>query len=96
MDFLGGSDGKESAHSVGNPSSVPVEKIPWRREWHPTPIFSPRESQGQRSLAGYSPWGHNELGTTERLRLSLSYAYWYEDNTSETSDHQRKPIKIDF
>ena len=34
-----------------------VEMIPWRREWQPTPIFLPGKSQGQRSLAGYSPWG---------------------------------------
>ena len=31
-------------------------KIPWRREWPPTPLFLPGESHGQRSLAGYSPW----------------------------------------
>ena len=30
------------------------------------------ESHGQRSLAGYSPHGHNELDTTERLTVSLS------------------------
>ena len=29
----------------------------WRREWQPTPVFLPGESQGQRSLAGYSLWG---------------------------------------
>ena len=34
-----------------------VGKIPWRRKWHPTPIFLPRESHGQRSLAGHSPCG---------------------------------------
>ena len=32
-----------------------VEKIPWRREEQPTPVFLPGESHGQRSLAGYSP-----------------------------------------
>ena len=31
---------------------------PWRRKWQPTPVFLPGESHGQRSLAGYSPWGH--------------------------------------
>ena len=31
---------------------------PWRRKRQPTPVFLPRESQGQRSLAGYSPWDH--------------------------------------
>ena len=35
--------------------------------WQPTPVFLPGESHGQRSLAGYSPWGHKELGTTEKL-----------------------------
>ena len=34
-----------------------VGKIPWRREWLPTPVFLPGESQGQRSLVGYSPRG---------------------------------------
>ena len=33
-----------------------VGKIPWRREWLPTPVFLPRESHGQRNLAGYSRW----------------------------------------
>ena len=31
-----------------------VVKIPWRRKWQPTPVFLPEESQGQRSLVGYS------------------------------------------
>ena len=42
-------------------------KIPWRREWQPTPIFLPGEFHGQRSLAGYSPWGHRQSDRTERL-----------------------------
>jgi len=39
--------------------------MPWRGKWQPTPVFLPGESQGQRSLAGYRPWGHKELDTTE-------------------------------
>ena len=31
----------------------------------PTPVFSPGESHGQRNLAGYSPWGHQESDMTE-------------------------------
>ena len=27
----------------------------WRRKWHPTPVFLPRESCGQRSLVGCCP-----------------------------------------
>ena len=42
-----------------------VGKIPWRRKWQPTPIFLPGKSHGQRSLAGYSPWGSKELSTAK-------------------------------
>ena len=42
-----------------------VGKIPWRREWKPTPVFLPGEFHGQRSLLGYSPLGCKELGMTE-------------------------------
>ena len=44
-------------------------RSPWRREWLPTSVFSPGESHGQRSLAGYSAWGHKESDTTEQLSL---------------------------
>ena len=40
-------------------------KIPWRRKWQPTPVFLPGEFHGQRSLVGYSAWGHKELDMTE-------------------------------
>ena len=42
-----------------------IGKIPWRKEWQPTPIVLPGEFHGQRSLAGYSPWGRKELDMTE-------------------------------
>ena len=42
-----------------------VWKIPWRRAWQPTPVFLPGKSRGQRSPAGYSPWGDKELATTQ-------------------------------
>ena len=42
-----------------------VKKIPWRREWQPTPVFLPGESHGQRSLAGCSPWGRTESDTAQ-------------------------------
>ena len=48
--------------------------MPQRRKWHPTPIFLPEEFHGQRSLVGYSSWGHKELDTTEQLIL---YFYNY-------------------
>ena len=46
-----------------------VKKISCRREWLPTSVFLPGEFPGQRSLAYYSPWGHIELGITEKLTL---------------------------
>ena len=49
-----------------------IRKIPWRREWLPTPVFLPGEFHGQRRLAGYSPKGHKQLDTAELLTLSLS------------------------
>ena len=42
-------------------------KISWRRKWQPTPVFLPGKSHGQKSLAGYSPWGHKESDMTEEL-----------------------------
>ena len=64
--FPGGSVVKKSAcqcrrcrRHVFNPW---VRKIPWRRKWQPTPDFLPGKSHGQRSLAGYSPWGRSTVG----------------------------------
>ena len=42
-------------------------KIPWRRTQQPTPVLLPGETQGWKTLAGYSPWHHKELDTTEQL-----------------------------
>ena len=39
--------------------------IHWRRKWQPTPVFLPRESQGQGSLVGCCLWGHTESDKTE-------------------------------
>ena len=44
-----------------------VGKIPWRREWQSTPVFLPGEVHGQRSLVGYSPWGHKDSDMTKGL-----------------------------
>ena len=41
----------------------------------PTPVLLPGKSRGQRSLAGYSPWGHKELDTTEWLSIHSSLLY---------------------
>ena len=46
-----------------------VGKILWKRKQQPTPIFLLGKSHGQRSLVGYSPWGHKEVDMTEWLAL---------------------------
>ena len=52
-----------------------VRKIPWRREWLPTPIFLPGEFHGQRGLVAYSPLKYPCLeNSTERN--PVSYCPW--------------------
>ena len=69
--FPGGASGKEPPCQCKRHKrrgfNLWAGKIPWKRAWQPTPVFLPGESHGQKSLAGYSPWGHNELDTTEQL-----------------------------
>ena len=60
-----------SAGGIRDEGSIPGSgKIPWRRSWQPTPVFSFGKPHGQRSLVGYSPWV-TELDTSERLSTSL-------------------------
>ena len=86
LGFPGDSDGKGSACNAGRPEFDHwVRKIPWKREWHPTPLFLPGEFHGQRRLAVYSPWDCKESDTTEwlicihtqvqTLRLNLPFAW---------------------
>jgi len=73
-------DGKTSARNAGDPGSIPVGKIPWRRKWQSTPAFLPGKSHGRRSLIGYSPWGRKESDTTDRLHfhfIALESRYYY-------------------
>ena len=57
-----------------------VGKTPWGRAWQPTPVFLPGESQGQRSLAGYSPWGHRESDTTEATLHAHTTVKWWQNS----------------
>ena len=67
------------AQMAKNPSTMKETLIqslgqgdPLEKEWLLTPVFLPGEFHGQKSLAGYSPWGHKESDMTERLTLSSS------------------------
>ena len=48
-----------NAGGTGDTGSVPrFGKIPSKRKSQPTQVFLPGKSYGQKSLVGYSPWGH--------------------------------------
>ena len=51
---------------------VPSSRLSRRRQWHPTPVLLPGKSHGWRSLVGCSPWGRQELDTTEWLHFHFS------------------------
>ena len=60
-----------------------------RRQWHPTPVLLPGKSHGQRSLAGYSPWGRRESDTTQWLTLSLwrhALVQWWKNPPASAGD----------
>jgi len=73
VDFPGGSDGKESAYNTGDPGSIPtLGRSPGEGNGKPLQVFLLGKSQGWRSLVGYSPWGHRESDTTERLHYAFN------------------------
>ena len=67
--LLGGTSGNEptcQCRRSGKHGFDPwARKIPWRRAWQPTSVLLPRESHGQKSLAGYSPQNRKESDMTE-------------------------------
>ena len=62
--FLGWEDPLEK--EMATHASILAWRIPWTEE--------PGESHGQRSLAGYSPWGRKESDTTERLHFHCHFS----------------------
>ena len=66
-DFPGGTVVKKIHLSVQEMQKTCVGSLGWEdlwsRNWQPAPVFLPGKSHGQRSLAGYSPWGPKALDT---------------------------------
>ena len=58
-----------------------IEKIPWRKEWLPSLEFLPGAFHGQRSLAGYSPWGLKESDMTEAINTFIILTAFYQKFT---------------
>ena len=74
MGFPTGSDGKESACNAGDLGSIPgLGRSPGGG--HGNPLQGPclENPQGQRSLVGYSLWGHKEADTAEQLSTYIQY-----------------------
>ena len=77
--FPGGSDSKASACNAGDPGSIPGSgRFPGEGNGNPTAVLLPGKFHGQRSLVCYSPWGHKEWDTTERLHslTHLCFHLW--------------------
>ena len=53
------------AGDIGDLHPIPGSGRPLEGARQPTPVLLPGESHGQRSLAGYRPWGCRESDTTE-------------------------------
>ena len=61
-----------------------IRKISWRRKHQPTTVFLPGESNGQRSVVSYSPWGRKESDRTEQLStLSKARGFFHSGNDFE-------------
>ena len=81
------------AELVKNPPAIQetwvrswVGKIPWRKERLPTPVFWPGEFHEL-----YSPWGHKESDTTERLSLFSLYESRKNPGGFSVSRRRKKP-----
>ena len=72
-----------------------VRSLGWEdlleKEMATTPIFLPGESHGQRSLAGYGPWGRKELDTAERLVLGGDTYHFLSQLIDQTSSQGYVP-----
>ena len=87
MGFPCGLAGKESARNAARPRFDPwFAKIPRRRERLPTPVFRPGEFHEL-----YSPWGHKESDTTERLSLWSPGSGSSAENREEEAHRLRNP-----
>ena len=74
MGFPGSSAGKKSACNAGDLGSIPgLGRFPGGGLGKPLQYSCLENPHGQRSLPGYSPWGHKESGPTERLSTAQHY-----------------------
>ena len=78
-----GFPGGSVAKNLPAKQETPVGEILWRKKWQPTPVILPKKSHGQRSLEGYSPWGHKRAGHNlvtkqQQQNIQVSVLVWKE------------------
>ena len=77
---------KESACSAGDLGSIlGLGRSPGGRHGNPLQYSCLENPHGQKSLAGYSPWGHKESDTTEQLNTHV-HTYTYDTNFQVCSE----------
>ena len=82
LSFPGGAGGKESTCRCRRHRrcrlSLWVRRIPWSQKSQSTPVFLPGKFPGQRSLAGYGPWGCEKVRhdlTKQQQQYSMEYSF---------------------
>jgi len=81
LGFPGGSDGNESACNAGDLGTIPgLRRFPGGGHGNPLQYSGLENPHGQRTLAGYSPWGCKELDMTEQLNTY---------STAQRKNHKR-------
>ena len=82
---------KNPPANAGDASSTPgLGRSLGEGKWQPTPVALPGKSHGQRSLVGYSPWGHkrvrNDLVTKQQQNVTLQNDAFRLDFCRDTQD----------
>ena len=69
-----------------------LQRVGYHRAWQPTPEFLPGKSHEQRSLVGYSPWGHKESIMAKHIQHIHRSKFWYEKG--KDFNHRTASISI--
>ena len=84
--FPGGSAVKSLPANAGGAGLIPtlgIRKILWRKKWQLLPVFLLGKSHGQRTLAGYSPWGREKSDMTQKLNDNNNQCYRLKQPTGD-------------
>ena len=84
MGYRSSSDGKESAYNAGDLGLIPeLGRSSGEGNGDPLQYSSLKNPHGQRSLAGYRPWGCKESDMTEQLSTQPTHSYHYVERSNE-------------